>query len=434
MAGILQPRLRLPLVIAVTALAAWLLLPGTAIERAALHLAVKSFANPPFFITGGETRGDGWQVRTVSSQPSVDPQHAPLVISLGDDPDGVFQTSPPSAIDMAVILANLHRLGVKRPSLAAVLAWDDPDPIGLAALDRAIGRFDSLAMTAPLTRGAVAEPLPPAFRRASLPVNAVHGEISYLPIVNRVPLGGVILGGERTLAGFQTLASEPATQWLPLLARWDDRIVLAMPLLAAMQAHGITPDDLEIQLGSHLRLGKKGPVVPIDRHGRLAVAVADASDARVIDAAELIDAPEDFLTENPHAAAGVVLRDERPGAEASTRAFSAALAGALAVMAGDAGLEEPRIIARPMCCRQLVLLSLFCVALGFACRLPAFARHIAFAALAGMCVIAQIAAAGAGYWGPGLAAMAALVVAFIVCQTPVLAAYLPANPQSNHPS
>ena len=161
-----------------TAFLAWMWLPGTAIDRVAFTAVARGFANPPFFIAGNGSHASPWKLRTFAAKNLTDKRQAPVIVSLGDDPDGFFQSSPPSPIDLAVILSNFQRLGAHQAATAVVLAWESPDPIGLAALDKALSRFDSLVMAAPLARGAVPEQIPPAFRKASVPLETLRGDPS----------------------------------------------------------------------------------------------------------------------------------------------------------------------------------------------------------------------------------------------------------------
>ena len=411
-------RLRLPLIIAAAALAAWWWLPGSDIERGALELGVRGSANPPFFIEAVGGRAGGWKLRTVNAKPRVDPAMMPTLVSLGDDPDGVFQSSPPSPLDLAVILKNFQRLGAKRAACATVLAWDAPDPISLAALDREMAAFERLAMAAPLGRGPLAEPMPPAFRRASISAAEIRGDASRIPMVNRVAIRDLILGADNTVAGFQWLESDRATRHIPLLARWDDRVVFAFPMIAAMERLGLEVAKIEIRLGQYLRLAPDGPVVPIDESGHLAIPPAAGAKPAAIPAADLIDAPDDLLdNESPRFP---VLIDERAGTERVTREFTSYLPSLMAVIVGDAGLAEARSIRRLGGSAGLACLAVFCLLLCLACRLPAFSRLLAFMGLAALVTIAQTSAVSYGWWLPGLPALAALAVALVICQIPPL--------------
>jgi hypothetical protein len=415
--GLLQPRFRVPLLAALAAFFCWILLPGTVIDRAAFTLTARGFANPPFFITGEGSRKSPWKLRTFSSKPRHDPNRAPLIVALGDDVEGVFQSSPPSPIDLAVIFSNFQRLGANKAATAAVLAWDAPDPIGLAALDKTLGRFDSLVMAAPLGRGAVAEPMPPAFRNASVPTKVVRGDITSLPVVNRVPLRGVILGGENTLAGFQTLDSERAARFPPLLARWDDRVVFAFPLLVAMQGLGLPLEGIEIRPGEYLKLSPQGPVVPLDRFGRLAARLGHVTPFAEIPAAALLDGGDKLFPKQ--APQPVILRDDQSAADSATRTFSKQLAAVTAAITSDTGLDPARAFRRFSVSQEIVLLSLLITALKLVSLLPVFTRNIAFLLLAGFCLGAQTIAASSSVWLPTLPALAAIAAAFVVCRFPL---------------
>lgn len=409
---------------AATALACWWLIPGSRLDRAAFASVARAFANPPLFIAGHGSPAAPWTLRTFAAHNQTDPRQAPVVVSLGDDPEGFFQSSPPSPIDLAVILTNFQRLGAKRATTAAVLAWSAPDPMGLAALDKTIGRFDSLVMAAPLSRGAVPGPMPPAFRRASIAVAAVHGDPAALPVVNRIPLPGVILGGDNTLAGFQVLDSEPASKFAPLLARWEDRVVLALPVLAVLQQRDLTVEGLEVRLGEYLKLGPDGPTVPIDRYGRLATPFKALAPRARIPAEALIDGGADLLPGT--APQPVVLRDDRSAAEPATRAFSKQLPAVIAAIASDTGLAPARAYPRLQTGLEFATLLALAYALAALCGLPAFSRRLAYLALATVCLIAQCLAAGsASIWLPGLPALAAIASAWLVAGMVPLTPFVP---------
>ncbi len=269
MTGQFQRRLVTLLVSVAAGLGVWKWVPGTELDRGAFTTVARSFSNGTLFVSGKGSHEDPWKLRTFSSNMGADKREAPVVVSLGDDLEGFFQSRPPAPIDLAVIFSNFQRLGAKKAASAAVLAWEKPDPIGLAALENALDGFDSLVMATPLSRGAVAEIIPPAYRRASVPVGKIRGDVSALPVVNRLPIEGVILGKDETLAGFSTLESEPEGRYFPLMARWEDRVVFSFSLLAVLQRLDLPVAGVDVRLGEFLKLGPEGPIVPIDGFGRL---------------------------------------------------------------------------------------------------------------------------------------------------------------------
>jgi hypothetical protein len=398
-------RLRL-LLISVAALAVWVVVPGTGVDRAAFTAVARSFVNPPLFVSGQGTRADPWKLRAFSPESKSDRRNAPVIVALQDDPEGFFQSSPPAPIDLAVIFTNFHRLGAKKAATAAVLAWEKPDPIGLAALEKSLARFDSLVMAAPLSRGAVASAMPRAFRRASIPLAGVRGDTSLLPLVNRVPIPGVILGGPNALAGFSVLEAEAADRFPPLLARWEDRVVFGFPLLTVLQRLDLPTDGVEVRLGEYLKLSPAGPTMPIDDYGRLAVPLKPIRGLAEISAEALIDGGDDLFPKQ--APDPVILRDDRSAAEPATRSFSQNLSATIAAIASDEGLAEVREYPRLAPVWEIEFLAVFVIVLTLLSKASDFTRRLGFLVVAGVCLSAQWIALGmASVWLPGLAALVA---------------------------
>lgn len=403
------------LVSAAIAMGCWKFLPGSDADRALFSTVAGSFANPPLFVTGQGIPADPWKLNSMTSGAKPDKREAPLVISLGDDVGGFFQSSPPAPIDLAVIFSNIQRLGAKKAASAAVLAWESPDTIGLAALDKALAKFDSLVMAAPLSRGSVPLPLPSAFRRGSLPLTAVSGDASALPVVNRIPIPGVILGGEKSVAGFTTLESELSAAGPPLLARWDDRVVFAFPLLIVLQRNNFPLDGMEIRLGEYLKLSADGPIIPLDADGRLAAPLKSIAGFAEISAENLIDGGDDLFPKT--APEPVVLRDDQSAADPATRAYSQKLSAMVASIGSREAFSRSDAYRRLPENWEAGILGSLVLAVTLFCGQAEFRRHVIFGVLAGVWVVAQWLAAGlASVWLPGIAAFATISAAVIVAK------------------
>jgi hypothetical protein len=393
----------------------WKYIPGTPIDRCAFHTVVSSFTNGPLFITGHGSHTEPWALNAITSGHKPDTVEGPIIISLGDDPKNFFQSSPPAPIDLAVIFLNLQRLGVKKIATAAVLAWESPDPIALTALEKTLDSFDSVVMAAPLSRGAIPSIMPAAFRRASLPVTSVIGNASVLPIVNHIPLSGIILGGENTLAGFSLLEPEVAGNKAPLIACWEDRVVLAFPLLTALQRYQIPIDAVEIRLGEYIRLGPNGPIIPIDDYGRLAVSLNPIEALNKISAQALIDRSTNLFPKTSPSL--VILRDDQSAAEPSTRDYSKKLVVMVAALASDHEFSTATVYSRLPTYWEISALSVFALILTLFCSLKHFARMVAFVLLAELALSTQwVAAEIASIWLPGLPMLAAILAAYGVAR------------------
>ncbi len=395
---------------AVTALVAWKWIPGTELDRAWFATVASSGANGPLFISGEGSRTDAWKLRTFSANRKPHKQQAPVIVSLADDLEGFFQSTPPAPIDLAVILTNFQRLGAKKAATAAMFAWEKPDPIGLAAFEKSLAGFESLVMAAPLSRGVVPTVIPPSFRRCSLPVTKIHGDASVLPVVNRLPIPGIILGGETTITGFSSLEAEAPSDLAPLVARWEDRVVFSFSLLTVLQRLDLPLDDVEVRLGEYMKLGPAGPLVPIDAFGRLAMPLKNVPAYAEISAEALIDGGDDlFPKEAPEP---VILRDDQSSAEFATRAFSKSLAAVIAAIASNGGLSEAKEFPRLAEGGELAIFSALVLALAFLGIAADFVKYLGMLVLAVLAVAAQWIAAGSGsLWLPGLPIVAAILAA-----------------------
>lgn len=389
----------------------WQWAPGTRVDRATFTAVARGFSNPPPWVSGKGTHAEPWQLRARPDSQNGSRQ-APLVVSLGDDPTGFFQSSPPAPIDLAVIFRNFQRLGIKKAASAAVLAWQSADPIALAALEKSLAGFDSLVMAAPLSRGAVSSPILPGFRRTSLPVTAIHGDVSALPIVNRCPIPDLVLGGEKAMAGFSVLESEPAAPLLPLLARWDDRVVFSFAFLTVLQRYDLSPEGVTVRLGESISLWPNGPMVAIDRHGRLIVPLQPINSSAEISAEALIGGGDGFFSKE--APEPVILRDDQSAADATTRVFSRELASAVATIASEAGLGELRNVPRLSRIWELAILFLVIGLLAMTARASAFRQNLTCLFLAGLSMAAQWIGFGlASVWLPGLPVWVMVLAAWL---------------------
>lgn len=387
------------------AMTVWWWSPGAAIDRTLFAWVARGFYNPPVRIDPGPDRG--WLLSVADGRSA---RHDPVVpISLGDDPQGIFQEFPQSPVDLAVVFSNVHRLGARHAASAVVLAWDEADAVGIAALEQSMNAFDSFTTCAPVTRGSIPQPMPAAFRRSSLPASAVAGS-GGLPLVNRVPVAGVFLGGTRSLAGFQRIESEP-DDGRHLLARWGDRIIPSFALVVAMQQAGVQPSELVVRLGKSIGLGAGGPLIPIDDAGRLNLRVGKAPPVPRIAAEELIDRRE--LLVGAADSRAVVLRDDRSIAEPETRRFSEQLSGMLGATLAAQGAMRARPYPAPGVAIELLLLGALCLGLaaGSTSR-SGFASGVwLLVASAGWAVLVVCAFALVDCWLPVSAGISAIVVA-----------------------
>jgi len=214
------------------------------------------------------------------------------MIAITDDPHHIFEATPPTPLDYAVILQHLLDQGCQSVVLTTRMTWDstssntsaDPTPgeefdeakLSTQALSYQLAQFDRAVIGLPVTRGAVAHQLPAPLLRSIISLDQINGNDHLIPKVNQVTLPTSVTGGDSTLAGFHTIESSPADNThIPLLAHWvsdkhpeENGLIPSIELLTIMSAHGISPSELHVQCGQHIRLGTTGPVIPIDDYGQ----------------------------------------------------------------------------------------------------------------------------------------------------------------------
>jgi hypothetical protein len=328
------PRLSSLLLAAFAAFAVWWLVPGSAIDRA--WFAFSTFAIPDATVAsaGNGTWGNPYRLKVENIKLSDSGGEGPTEILITEDPDLIFQSTPPSPVDFAIILKNLRRMNRDSIAIATPLFWSGPETIANVALERQLGEVPKLVTSAPLSRGPQDSALPPAFRRASIPVSKVRGDTELLPKVNRIPVPSIMLGEKKALAGFTILESEEAGEHPYLMAMWGDRIVFSFHLLAALEHLGITPDSIDIHLGEAIRIGLEGHRIAIDRFGRLkSMPPPSTRSSFEISAESLINADPDLLSSNSFKP--IVIRDGVPSSEPALTNFSDSLGEMIAFLSGS---------------------------------------------------------------------------------------------------
>ena len=111
---------------------------------------------------------------------------------MSDDPDQVFENSPPSPLDYAVLLHHLQEAGAKNIVLTTRMSWDGDLGITSAALSNKLSTFHRANIGLPLTRGSHKQELPDILRQSVIPFSNVSGNYRILPIVNQVTVPSAV--------------------------------------------------------------------------------------------------------------------------------------------------------------------------------------------------------------------------------------------------
>jgi len=339
------------------------------IEAAFSRIIVAAALAPPYLLESGAGPNEAWVARRLAPPPPSG--NTPQFLGVGDDPQRVFESTPPSAGDYAVILSQLQRQRHSKVAISLPMAWDHADPIALAALDDQLAAFPLALCASPLGRGISPQPIPAAFARASVATKLVIGNPRLLPVVNRTAHASVMLGNRGTLAGFTLLENEDPPDFarheagepigVALLARWNDRVVLSFPLLVAMAHAQVGPAELVIHLGEFIRLGQHGAVIPIDSFGRFQLSPESrgASAEVAVPAEALIEAlvsEEDASLSLAPRHPPIILLDERNSVQGTEADFAKGLRGLINALESSPQPGGPVAFMRPPGWMQAALL------------------------------------------------------------------------------
>ncbi|MEM1085454.1 MAG: hypothetical protein AAGI48_15185 [Verrucomicrobiota bacterium] len=254
------------------------------------------------------------------------------ILFLDEDPDEYFEAVPPVPTDVAVVLSRLKELDAESVGFSYPLFWEEPDTLAIEAMRATMDRLPGVVLGFQLINGTSAEPVAAPFQLCSIPYTAVVGDRSRLPVVNSLPGDFPEFGGRQTLAGFTVLASETQEKERAyLLARWDDRVVFALPVASEIARLGVKLDEVVVEPGKELRLGPDGPRIPIDFRGRIDLP-DEQPEMQKTPATAMIsrDLPEGFgASETP-----VYLTDERLGVSKFERQWNELLPAIDAVVRG----------------------------------------------------------------------------------------------------
>lgn len=393
------------LLFAAVAFIGFAIIPGCLPDRALLSLSTFIAKDSRSFFTGNGSQARPYRLHTFRPGIGQNPEKKPTVISINDDPHQVFQASPPSPVDFAIILRNLKRLGMKRVAISFPLVWEETDAISLAALDRELDAIPSLTTAAPLTRGAVPSPIPPAFRRASVSLSEIEGNTELLPAVNRVSIPNVILGNKTSLAGFTRIESEPESTSPYLLAKWgEDCAVLSFLLIAAMDHYQLPPSDVKIHLGEFIALSHRGPFIPIDEYGRLDFSTPSDFSGETIPMESLLKMEEDLLSSKTFQPA--ILRSDLSVTEDASAAYAKYLIPTIAALCTSTSTGDIRTFRRlPLDIEIILILSLVSLAYGLFQSGKYSWKAVASSSILGIIFIHFIASTTTSTWLPTLPAL-----------------------------
>lgn len=190
-----------------------------------------------------------------------------LICEIDDDPDQLNAFGIYHPTDLAITLENLNNQGIQQLFISTHLHWPALEAEEKATLATAMQSFSSVVIAAPVRRNITTQAIPPSFLRSSIPASRIHGNAELLPIINNLSFDSDIQFPANTHAGFSSIESEKATSSIPLVARWDDRVIFSATLLALAQHSKVSPQDISVYPGKCIRIGNAANLIPINEFG-----------------------------------------------------------------------------------------------------------------------------------------------------------------------
>ncbi|MGJ8696410.1 MAG: hypothetical protein ACSHYF_08825 [Verrucomicrobiaceae bacterium] len=204
-----------------------------------------------------------FRIRVYDVSPTT--TEAPRVLTIAE---------PPSVTDWLFSLNALRTHGAGNLTLSPLLSWTEADELELRALEHEITSFPRATLGLDLRLQSSPEEFPLFLEPSTL--KTILGDPSAIPAINALSTPPSVTQGT---FGFRLLENAqpeltPAEIRLPLLARWGDKILPSIELSGAASLTGHSSADIAVVLGKHIRIGKNGPVIPIDATGRTTLPTA----------------------------------------------------------------------------------------------------------------------------------------------------------------
>ena len=207
-------------------------------------------------------------------------QTAPLpVVSLHRESAlNSFPTYPPNPMDYTVLFRHLYEQGARNVYVIAPMAWEEePDNIVKSAVGYELDRFRHKALGRQMSESSRRASLPSGWKHLAIPPGNIIGKTDQFPradrLVGEAPQITTEAGTLGTVVENSDLfsASQESGKSFPLFVRWGEDIIPTLPLVAALNALDLDPEDVRLIPGDTLLLGNNRSI-PLDEYGRIPLA------------------------------------------------------------------------------------------------------------------------------------------------------------------
>lgn len=201
----------------------------------------------------------------------------PLILSEPQAQRTFISEIDPAVTDWMLAIHTLRDNGAESLTVSPLLSWPDSNELELRALEYEISEFQNAVLGYNLQLASIPQTFPEHLKGSQL--KKITGEQSQIPEVNAISTLPSVTSG---LHGFRLMENAqpkitPDLIEIPLLARWGNHILPSIELTSLIARHNLSPSDVHVHIGSHVRLSNGGPVIQIDSSGRAQVTPAECA-------------------------------------------------------------------------------------------------------------------------------------------------------------
>ncbi|MBB79813.1 MAG: hypothetical protein CMN02_02230 [Roseibacillus sp.] len=329
-----------------------------------------------------------------------------------------------------------HTIGCRVAAIEEPLSWEGEGlaHLGrLASLNTALTQFEKVVVTVDLERLPRSQPIPSYLRASAIPISNVIGGADGLRHFNSVVFPTSIDFAPNTQFSFRP-DENTGTDNLAIV-RWGKHLIPSFPLAVAMAQANISPDEVQISLGDHLRLGD-GPIVPIDEYGAFKINRANRPlylERLAVEAysPSQIGETRQAITESLGTVPRSVIFADKQGEFASSARNSI-----LQTIADIDTLPRPEKIERHRrmsAQKEILLLGAIAVTAALIVGFPAFLRHFLYLVmLVALPALLVLMHTGSEQWTLFAPVIATALTGWILAIR--MARYLPSRRRSKTPS
>ena len=197
-----------------------------------------------------------------------------------------------SPANWTFLINSIREAGTKHLVITQSLSWENADELALRAIQHELSQLDSFVAGINLQRGPISQEFPSYLEGSVIP-SPEGATLDKIPAINQIGSHPSI---EAPIYGFTQLENiqpdeESGTIKLPLLARWNDKLLPSLELASLMARSETPPEQVLHHPGKSLTLmGQSLIIIPIDETGRTSIPLKQL---KPLSSAKILESPDE---------------------------------------------------------------------------------------------------------------------------------------------